>query len=76
MQRKEGAYLPCLLVLKQKKRKKNTRENKTIGKNKICKERKELTFFSLTFTFVEALLLPSPFHVPSMLNSPPSSWME
>jgi hypothetical protein len=27
MQREEGAYLSCLLLLKQKRRKKNTKEN-------------------------------------------------
>jgi hypothetical protein len=66
MQRKEGAYLSCLL-LRQKKRKKNTKENINTKKGR------SLSFFSRFYIWDEALLLPSPLQVPSMLNSPPSS---
>jgi hypothetical protein len=45
MQRKEGAYLSCLLLLKFLKKKKKKHRKQIIEKKIKCKERKELTFF-------------------------------
>jgi hypothetical protein len=59
--------------LKQKKRKKNTEQNKTIEKKKNAKKGGNLPFFSHFYIWDEELLLPSPLHVPSTLSSPPSS---
>jgi hypothetical protein len=54
------------------KRKKHTKKNKKIEKKNEEKGR-NLPFFSCFYIWDEALLLPSRFHIPSMLSSPPSS---
>jgi hypothetical protein len=57
---------PWHLLLKQKKK-------KTIEKIKNVEKGGSLPFFSRFYIWDEALLLLSPFHIPSMLSSPPSS---
>jgi hypothetical protein len=47
-------------------------ENKKHREEKNCREGRELTFFRF-YIRDEALLLPSPFHIPSKLSSSPSS---
>ncbi len=53
--------------------KKNIEKKKTIENGKNVKKGGKLPFFSHFYIWDEALLLYSPLHVPSMLNSPPSS---
>jgi hypothetical protein len=66
MQRKERAYLSRLLLMKQKKRKKHREK-------KYARKGGKLPFFSHFHIWDEMFFLPSPLHVPSTLNSPPSS---
>jgi hypothetical protein len=68
------AFFPWhLLLIKQKKRKKNTNLKKTIEKKKNAEKGGSLPFFSRFYIWDEALLLLSPLHIPSALSSPPSS---
>jgi len=60
MQRKEGTHL-------------SSQESQNHKEEKKCKERRELTFLLCFYIWDEALLLPSPLHIPSTLSSPPSS---
>jgi hypothetical protein len=52
---------------KKHKGKKNHREEKNVEKGG------NLPFFSRFYIWDEVFLLPSPLHIPSTLNSPPSS---
>jgi hypothetical protein len=62
-----------LLLLKQKIKKKNTKKKNHKEEKKNVEKRESLRFFSHFCIWDEALLLLSPFHIPSMLSSPPSS---
>jgi hypothetical protein len=57
----------------RRKKKKNTKKKKTIKIIKNVEKRGHLPFFFHFCIWDEALLLLSPFHIPSMLSSPPSS---
>jgi hypothetical protein len=54
-------------------KKTNTKKKKTIEKKKSAEKGGSLPFFSRFCIWDEALLLFSPFHIPSTLSSPPSS---
>jgi hypothetical protein len=56
-----------------RKNKHTHKGKKTIEKKKNVKKGKNLPFFFHFCIWDEALLLLSPFHIPSMLSSPPAS---
>jgi len=62
-----------LFLLKQKKKMKNTKKKKPIQNKNNVEEGGNLTFFSHFCFWDETLLLLFPFHILSMLSSPPSS---
>jgi hypothetical protein len=55
------------------RRKKKHEEKKIIRKKKNAEKGKSLHFFHHFYIWDEALLLSFPLHIPSTLNSPPSS---
>jgi len=56
-----------------KRKKTHKKKNKKLGKKKNAKKGGNLPFFFCFYIWDEALLLPSPLHVPSTLSSPPST---
>jgi hypothetical protein len=56
-----------------KEKKEKHKEKKTIEKKKNAKKGGSVPFFFRLCIWDEALLLPSPLHIPSPLSFPPSS---
>ncbi len=62
-----------IFFFSSKRIEKNTKRKKTIEMEKNAKKGGSLPFFSCFYIWDEALLMPSPLHVPSTMSSPPSS---
>jgi len=66
-------FLLGIFFFSSRRKERKTQRKKTITKYIYAKKGRSLSFFSCFYIWDEALLFLSPFHIPSTLNSPPSS---